>query len=97
VFTLKNRTASPQTYAWSDFQAELRDTDGEKVKYTQALLKATRDEVAYDTVAPGEEARVRFFFPLPKDIAPKTLRLSEGKKVGIQTARVFAYDLASAK
>jgi len=97
VFTIKNTTATPQTYTWSDFIAELRDADGEKVKYTQALLKATRDEVASDTVAPGEEARIRFFFPLPKNVAAKSLRLSEGKKVGIQAARVFVFDISSAK
>ena len=96
VFTIKNRAGRNERYVWSDFLPDLRDADGEKVPYTQALLKASRDEIAHGELAPGEEARVRFFFPLPAEVAGKTLRLAEGKQIDARTARVFAFDLGSA-
>jgi hypothetical protein len=97
VFTIRNRTAGPQTYTWSDFVPVLKDSDGEKAPYTQALLKASRDEKADGTLAPGEEARIRFFFPLPQNVTGKTLTLAEGKRVHQTTARAFAFDLTGAK
>jgi len=96
VFTLRNASQADASYTWSDFGVELKDADGEKVPYTQSLLKASRDETANGTLAPGEEARVRFFFPLPKNVEGKTLDLAEGKKVHVRTARVFAFDLSGA-
>lgn len=96
TFTIKNRTASAQRYVWSDFLPDLRDADGEKVAFTQAILKATRDESTYGDLAPGEEARIRFFFPLPADVAGKTLRMAEGKQISATAARVFAFDLSTA-
>ncbi|MBC8137912.1 MAG: hypothetical protein H8F28_18690 [Fibrella sp.] len=96
IFTIKNRTASAQRYVWSDFIPDLRDADGEKVAYTQALLKPTRDETTDGELAAGEEARIRFFFPLPADVAGKTLRLTEGKQISASAARVFAFDLTAA-
>jgi hypothetical protein len=90
-------TAPNETRTKSDFSPELRDADGEKARYTQALLKASRDEIAQGELAPGEEARVRFFFPLPENVAGKTLNLAEGKQIDARTARVFAFDLSGAK
>jgi len=97
VLTIKNGTASPQTFTWSDFMPAVRDSDGEKVAYMQAMLKATRDEVAGGTLAPGEEARIRFFFPLPDKLTGKTLVIAEGKGVHITKARLFAFDVSNAK
>ncbi len=96
IFTIKNRTATNQRYVWSDFVPELRDTDGEKPRWTQAILKATRDEQAWGELMPGEEARIRLFFALPKNVAGKTLTLGEGKAVHPSVARPFAFDLTNA-
>ncbi len=96
TFTIKNRTASKQSYYWGHFHADLRDADGEKAPYTQALLKASRDEKTDGELAPGEEARVRFFFPVPENVAGKTLNLAEGKQIDVRAARVFAFDLSDA-
>jgi hypothetical protein len=96
LVTLKNRSNRNERYVWSDFRAELRDADGEKVPCVQTLLKASRDEATYGDLAPGEEVRVRFLFPLPADVAAKTLRLAEGKQVHGQAARVFAFELTGA-
>lgn len=96
VFTIKNRTIADKSYIWSDFMPDLRDADGEKVAYNQEMLKATRDEAARGTLAPGEEARVRFFFPLPADVMGKTLRIAEGKLINASYARVYAFDVAAA-
>jgi hypothetical protein len=96
TFTIKNRSSHSNSYVWSDFLPELRDADGEKVDYNQSILKASRDESASGELAPGEEARIRFYFELPKDVTGKTLRLREGKRVDAREAHVFAYDLTSA-
>jgi hypothetical protein len=96
VFTIRNATQADASYTWSDFLPELKDADGEKAPYTQALLKASRDEKADGTLAPGEEARVRFFFPLPKTVDAKTLALAEGKKIDARRARVFRFNLSTA-
>ncbi len=96
VFTLKNLTATPQSYHWGNFLATLKDADGEKVPYTQAILKATRDERTTGELAPGEEVRVRFFFPVSEKVEGKSVLLSEGKLVDVRTARVFAFDLGTA-
>lgn len=96
TFTIKNRTASNQRYVWSDFVPELRDTDGEKPVWTQAILKATRDEVTYGELAPGDEARIRFFFALPKGVVGKSLTLAEARLVHPSVARPFVFDLTTA-
>jgi hypothetical protein len=96
VFTIKNRTNGQQRIYWADFLPELKDADGEKAKYTQALLKATRDEVASGELAPGEEARIRFFFAVPSNVDAKTLKLSEGLVVDARVARPYIFDLTTA-
>jgi hypothetical protein len=96
IFTLKNRAATPHSYHWGNFLATLRDADGEKVPYTQAILKATRDERITGQLAPGEEVRIRFFFPVPEKVEGKSVQLSEGKLVDARLARVFAFDLSTA-
>lgn len=95
-YTIKNRTASQQRYVWSDFMPELKDTDDEKVRWTQAILKVSRDEVTYGELAPGEEAKFRFFFALPENVSGKTLTLSEARLVHHTKARPFVFDLTKA-
>jgi hypothetical protein len=95
VFTLKNRAATPHSYHWGNFLAVLRDADGEKVPYTQAILKPSRDERTTGQLAPGEEVRVRVFFPVPEKVDGKAILLSEGKLVDVRSARVFAFDLST--
>lgn len=96
TFTFRNRSNRSERYYWPDFRAELRDSDGEKAPDMQALVKATRDEADSGDLLPGEETRIRFFFPLPIGVAARTLKLGEGKRVDARTARVFAFDLAAA-
>jgi hypothetical protein len=93
VLTLKNRTNRPQSYYWGYFLADLKDAEGEKSAYAQALLKPTRDEATSGDLAPGEEARIRYFFPIPNDVAGKTFRFAEGKQIDARVARVFAFDV----
>lgn len=95
VFTIKNRTNRPENYTWSSYLPDLRDADGEKARYQQALLKATRDEINNGVLAPGEEGRIRFFFAVPEKVNGKVLRLAEGKQIDARVARVFAFDLSS--
>jgi len=97
VFTIKSTPKRSENYAWSTFDAVLRDADGEKTPYNQWLLKGSRNERAEGKLEPGEEVRVRFFFPIPEKVTGKALLLKEGNYVGIADARVFAFDLAGAK
>jgi len=95
TFTIKNATQSKKSYYWSHFNAELRDADGEKVPFTQSLLKASRLEAASGELAPGEEARIRFFFPLPENVEAKTLYLKDQYDTGGK-GRILAFDLSTA-
>ena len=52
VFTIKNRGPGPLNYAWSTFNATLRDADGEKTEYNQVFLKARRNEPRPGNLAP---------------------------------------------
>lgn len=97
TFTLKNATLRSQRLYWGDMLAELRDADGEKVPYTQALLKASRDEKAEGNLEPGEETKVRLYFPLPENVGAKTVVLRECSRVQQQQARPFAFDVSDAK
>ena len=96
TFTIKNRTESPQRYYWGDFNADLTDADGEKVRYTQAIVKATRDEKHAGDLNPGEETRFRVFFALPVTVEAKSISLTEGKIIDLRTARIFTFDLTTA-
>jgi hypothetical protein len=95
TFTLKNRTAQKQTYYWGHFVADLKDADGEKSPFVQALLKATRDERTDGSLESGEEGRVRFFFPVPENVTGKTVRILECKEVQRNDARGFVFDISS--
>jgi hypothetical protein len=97
VFTVKNISNSEKRVYWGDFATELIDADGEKVPYTQSLLKATRDEQASGNLQPGEEMRVRFFFPLPQNVNGKTMKLAFGGSIDQRKARTFAFDVSDAK
>ena len=97
IFTIKNRTTSDKEYYWGYFAPEVIDADGEKVAYNQQLMKATRDEIANGKLKPGEEARVRFFFALPDNVAARTLKQSVFYSLSSQHARTFAFDVSSAK
>ncbi|MBC8102776.1 MAG: hypothetical protein H7Z41_09340 [Cytophagales bacterium] len=94
IFTLKNRTKQNQRYYWGNFVADLKDADGEKAPYVQALLRATRDESVDSSLAPGEDVRVRFIFPIPNNVTGKTVRVLECKEVQDDDARSFAFDIS---
>ncbi|MBC8142147.1 MAG: DUF4352 domain-containing protein [Armatimonadetes bacterium] len=97
TFTIKNTSEIVQRYYWGYFHADLIDADGEKVPYTQAIVKATRDESHEGNLNPGEETRFRVFFALPANVAAKSIRLTEGKIIDLRAARIFLFDLTTAK
>lgn len=97
TFTLKNSTGDARRYYWGDFEAEVRDADGEKAPFVQQLLKASRNETAEGDLPPGEEYRVRFLFVLPEKVDGKTIILKEGKQVDSGNPRSFHFDLTGAK
>lgn len=91
---LKNATQWKQRYYWPDWEATLRDADGEKVTAEQTLVKATRPDQANETLEPGEDVRVRFLFRVPKDSgAPQSLRLKE-KLLSGDKGRSLFFDLS---
>jgi hypothetical protein len=97
TFTIKNRTNKAQRVYWADFLPEARDADGEKLYYTQALLKASRNESAQGDLAPGEEGRIRFFFPIPANLEGKSIKLTQGLILDARVARPFLFDLTTVK
>jgi hypothetical protein len=94
TFTLKNRTKTNQRYYWGVFVADMKDADGEKANYVQALVKATRDESVDGSLAPGEDTRVRFFFPIPENVTGKSVRVLECVQVQDDDARSFSFDIS---
>lgn len=97
TFTLKNSTGDARRYYWGDFEAEVRDADGEKAPFVQQLLKGSRNETADGDLPPGEEYRVRFFFVLPEKVEGKAILLKEGKQPDSGTPRPFTFDLSGLK
>jgi hypothetical protein len=94
TFTLKNRTKREQRYYWGNFVADMKDADGEKTPYRQTLLRASRDESVDGNIAAGEEARVRFIFPIPDNVTAKSVRVLECKEVQDDDARSFSFDVS---
>jgi hypothetical protein len=92
VFTIRNKGPRATRYSASDFRADLKDADGEKVNYNSELLKPSRDERAHGELLPGEEARVRFFFELPNNVDAKTVLLQYGYD---RESRTYAYDVST--
>jgi hypothetical protein len=88
---LRNGTKAEQNYSWGTFKPELIAADDEKAEWSQALLKASRDESAEGTLKPGQEYKARIYFPLPKNVAAKTLTLAEGE------SHSYAFDVSNTK
>lgn len=94
TFSLKNGTgptASEKNWSYSTFKIELKDADGEKVKYGDYLYKATRDETASGGLKPGEEGRFRVFFELPENVQGASVNVAEGE------SRTYTFDVSGAK
>lgn len=94
TFTIKNRTRQNQRCYWGLFVADMKDADGEKTPYTQALLKASRDESVDTNIAPGEEIRARLLFPIPVNVTAKSVRVLEAVAVQDDDARSFSFDIS---
>jgi hypothetical protein len=93
TFTIQNKGLKPNRLSYSYFRADLKDADGEKTDYNSAMLKGSRDEAAGSELAPGEEARVRFYWALPEKVEAKEVLLQYGYD---RESRTFAFDAASA-
>jgi hypothetical protein len=88
--TITNRAKKPVRYGQSYFRADLKDMDGEKVNYNTYLQKASRDEDSSAELAPGEEARARFFWVLPANVKAKSVLLQYGYD---RESRTYAVDV----
>ncbi|HEX8463630.1 MAG TPA: DUF4352 domain-containing protein [Abditibacterium sp.] len=88
TFSIRNGGKRPTNYGQSFFRADLKDADGEKTDYNTSMLKGSRDEEASSTLAPGEEARVRFYWTLPENVDAQTVLLQYGYN---REARTFAF------
>ncbi|RYX81178.1 DUF4352 domain-containing protein [bacterium] len=88
TFTIRNGSKKSVNASYSYFRADLKDADGEKTAYTTSMLKASRDEESSTQLAPGEEIRVRFYWPIPENVTAKTVLLQYGYD---REARTFAF------
>lgn len=84
----KNKTGIDAVLRFDTFASTLTDADGQQLKKGRDLLAATANSSFNQRVAPGAEARVRFYFTVPKDVKPKTLAIKEA------TSRTYAYDVS---
>jgi hypothetical protein len=89
--SIRNATKNEQRFYWATFKPTLIDADGEEVEWPQSLFKATRNEAAEGTLKPGQEYKARVYFPLPKNVAAKTLTLAEDE------SHSYAFDVSATK
>lgn len=89
--TVKNKGARIVRVSQSYFLATLKDADGEKTSYNQSLLKGSRDEQADAELQPGEEAKVRFYWPLPENVEAASVLLQYGYD---RESRTYAVDVS---
>jgi hypothetical protein len=92
MVSIRNATKAEQRFYWATFKPTLTDADGEAAEWPQSLFKATRNEAAEGTLKPGQEYKARVYFPLPKDVAAKTLTLGEGEE-----SHTYAFDVSATK
>ena len=83
----KNKAANESVLRFDTFVPTLTDADGLQLKYRN-LLAGTTNTVFSQRVASGAEARVRFYFTVPKDSKPKKLGLREA------TSRTYQFEVA---
>jgi hypothetical protein len=91
TLTLKNASPTPFSYNWGSIAPRWLAADDEKSDYNQVMLKKARNELADGELKPGEETTVRIFAELPRDLAMKTLYVSE------EGSREYAFDVSSIK
>ncbi|MEI7832219.1 MAG: phage tail protein [bacterium] len=79
VFTLlvKNDNPTGTRIRFDTITSKLTTALGEEMESGKALLYATNNRAVDITIRPGADMRVRIYFLIPKDIAPKTLTLKE--------------------
>ena len=92
TISMRNGTKEEQRFYWATFKPTLTDGDGEAAEWPQSLFRATRNEQAEGTLKPGQEYKARMYFPLPKDVAAKTLTLAEGEE-----SHIYTFDVSATK
>jgi hypothetical protein len=91
TITLKNQSAIPALYDWGTLLPSLITADDEKNEFSGIMLKTARNEGAHGELKPGQEYTGRLLFRIPKDIAAKTLHLSQPE------SRVYSFDVSGTK
>ena len=83
-----NKTGNEAMLRFDTLSPTLTDADGQELKLHGQLLGATADRPFSQRVKSGEEARVRFYFTVPKDDKLKALGIREA------TSRTYEYDVS---
>ncbi|MGE5530792.1 MAG: DUF4352 domain-containing protein, partial [Bacteroidota bacterium] len=84
----KNKAALDSGLRFDSFAVTLTDADGQQLKRGRDLLAASSNNSFNQKVAPGAEARVRYYFTVPKDAKPKTLAIKEAN------SRTYQWDVS---
>jgi len=92
IVTARNDSGGKFGWAWSTIKATLTDQDGGDIRWNGTCLFASRDDDARADLAPGQELRVRYFFPVPPNLPLKAFGIQQSS-----TGRVYAYDLTNLK
>ena len=75
---LRNQAPRESYLGLQTFMPEIQDADGERMRYV-TVLKASRDEIPGQQIAPGAEYRVRYVFEVPAGASLRTLVFQEGR------------------
>ncbi len=92
TFVLKNGSPAPIDVDFTILRTNLVTSDGEKVDHNGGAIKGGRDENLSNHLKPGEEATIRVWTRIPKEVTVKSMAASEGEE-----ARVYLYEIAGVK
>ena len=88
LLIVKNQQSDERHINWAQIQPEVKTTDGEKLEWNQEMLLKSRDAQVDQTINPGDEMTVRFYFDLPSSSEAKTFTLQEG-----DNGRCYSYSV----
>lgn len=88
TLTVKYIATFNGTLRFDSFQVKGVDSDGLDIKWGGNLLAASSDRHIDVRVEPGQEIKCRAYFPLGKDVTPKSIVIT-----GQQNGRSYRYDV----
>ena len=89
--TIKNISPIQQFVRGDSFVLGIKDADGAVTQPKWDMYLASRDTAYGGNIEPGQEARARYIFEVPKDLDMKTLTITRDED------RTYQYDMSAVK